>query len=99
MTDFQPFLLVKAELLLVIGAEAFPRQKIPQAAIAKAAALVRQFPQALAQGSIVRSGRNIPRDTPGNTNKRTGTTFTQGQSLPYVSDRLPFRDRRHHFFQ
>jgi hypothetical protein len=44
MADFQTFLLVKAEQLLVIGAESFPRQKITQAAIAKAASLVCQFP-------------------------------------------------------
>ncbi|MBS1104471.1 hypothetical protein JK202_16000 [Gluconobacter sp. Dm-62] len=98
MADFQPFLLVKAEQLLVIETEAFPRQKLAQAAVSKAASLGRQILQALAKGSIVRRGGNMPHNTSGNTDKRTGAAFTQGQSLLYVSDRLPFRDRRDHFF-
>ncbi|GBR39841.1 hypothetical protein AA3266_2687 [Gluconobacter kondonii NBRC 3266] len=81
MADFQPFLLVKAEQLLVIGAKPFPSQKITQAAIAKAASLARQIPQALAQGGIICPGGNIPRNTPGKTNKGTGATLTQFQTL------------------
>lgn len=51
----------------------------------------------MAQDSIVRSGRHIPCDMPGNTNKRTGTAFTKGQNLLHVSDHMPCRDRRYHF--
>lgn len=98
MADFQTFLLVKAEQLLVIGAEPFPRKKIAHAAIAKATPLARQIPQALAQGGIICPDGNIPRNTSGKTNKRIGATLTQLRSLLNVSDRLPLGDRRHHFF-
>ncbi|ANQ40033.1 hypothetical protein BAR24_00245 [Gluconobacter oxydans] len=43
--EFQTSLLIiKAKQLLVIGTETFPREKIAQAMIAKAASLVRQLP-------------------------------------------------------
>ncbi|PYD79398.1 hypothetical protein CFR80_15135 [Komagataeibacter oboediens] len=78
--------------------EAFPRQKIAQAAIPKTTPLARQILYTLPQDGIVRPGGSIPRDTSGKTSKGACPALTQRQSVLDMSGRLQPCCRRHHFF-